>query len=97
MSADAVVLVEHALWRHCVWALKRQCAGIFWARSDGPEGCRLLPKSWELVKVMRWIHLYGLPELKERIRVLCKPGSVYHIRRPSDLGAVARALAPPGA
>jgi adenylate kinase family enzyme len=94
-QADAVVLVDYALWRHCFWALKRQCMGIFRERSDGPAGCRLLPRSWELVKVLRWIHLYGLPELKGRIRLLCEPEKVFHIRSPRELGVVARVLAPP--
>jgi hypothetical protein len=95
VQADAVVLVDYALWRHCFWAMKRQCLGIFRERSDGPAGCPLLPRSWELVKVIRWIHLYGLPDLKRRLHVLCKPGKVFHIRSPRELGEVARVLAPP--
>jgi len=90
--ADAVVLVQHPLWRHCYWALKRQCGGIFYARSDGPEGCRLLPKTWQLLKVMRWIHLYGLPELRKQITSRCRPESVFYVSSPVQLAAVARTL-----
>jgi len=90
--ADAVVLVQHPLWRHGYWALKRQCGGIFSARSDGPAGCRLLPKTWELLKVMRWIHLYGLPEVRKQIAVHCRPESVFYVSSPGQLAAVARAL-----
>ncbi len=93
--ADAVVLVEHPLWRHCYWALKRQCGGVFFERSDGPAGCRLLPRTWQLVKAMRWIHRFGLPELKKQIRTRCRPEAVYHVGSPAQLAAVARALAPP--
>ena len=94
-SADAVVLVQHPLWRHCFWALKRQCGGVFFERTDGPAGCRLLPKTWQLVKAMRWIHLYGLPELKRQISARCKPEAVYHVGSPRQLVALASALAPP--
>jgi hypothetical protein len=93
--ADAVVLVEHPLWRHCLWALKRQCGGMFCERSDGPDGCPLLPRSWQLVKAMRWIHLYGLPELKKRIEARCRPEAVYRVGSLRQLEAVERALAPP--
>ncbi len=93
--ADAVVLVQHPLWRHCYWALKRQCGGVFFERSDGPAGCRLLPRTWQLVKAMRWIHLYGLPELQKQIRARCRPEAVYHVGSPGQLAAVVRALAPP--
>ena len=92
--ADAVVLVQHPLWRHCYWALKRQCFGIFCERLDGPTGCRLLPKTWQLVKVIRWIHLYGLPRLKKSICARCRPGAVYHVGSPAQLAAVVRVLAP---
>ena len=92
--ADAVVLVQHPLWRHGWWAFKRQCRGAFFGRSDGPAGCRLLPKTWQLVKAMRWIHMYGLPELKRQICARCRPETVYHVCSPAQLSAVARALAP---
>ena len=93
--ADVVVLVEHPLWRHCLWAIKRQCLGVFFERSDGPAGCRLLPRTWQLVKAMRWIHVHGLPEVRKRIDRLCKPEAVYRVRSPRELAEVARALAPP--
>ncbi len=95
LRADAVVLVEHPLWRHCLWAFKRQCGGVFRGRSDGPAGCPLLPKTWQLVKAMRWIHRRGLPELKRRMGVCCKPGTVHHVVCPGDLEGLARKLAPP--
>ncbi len=93
--ADAVVLVEHPLWRHCLWALKRQCRGMLCYRSHGPDGCPLLRRTWQLVKAMRWIHLYGLPELKQRIEVSCRPEAVYHVGSLRQMEAVERALGPP--
>ncbi len=93
--ADAVVVIQHPLWRHCFWALKRQCGGIFRERSDGPEGCRLLPKTWQLVKAMRWIHLYGMPQLEQLVGGVCEPGSVYRVGSRRQLAEVAHALAPP--
>jgi hypothetical protein len=92
--ADAVVLVQHTLWRHCWRALKRQCGGAFFGRSDGPAGCRLLPKTWRLVKAIRWIHLYGMQELKRQIGARCRPEAVCLVCCPSQLSAVALALAP---
>jgi adenylate kinase family enzyme len=93
--ADAVVLVQHPLWRHCLWALKRQCWGILCDRSHGPDGCPLLRRTWQLVKAMRWIHLYGMPELEKRIEARCRSEAVYHVGSRRQLEAVARALAPP--
>jgi adenylate kinase family enzyme len=93
-QADAVVLVQHPLWRHCLWAFKRQCWGVFNERLDGPEGCRLLPRTWQLVKAMRWIQVYGLPAVRERIAVLCAPEAVHRAGSPRELAEVLRALAP---
>ena len=93
--ADAVVLVQHPLWRHCLWALKRQWWGILCDRSHGPDGCPLLRRTWQLVKAMRWIHLYGMPELEKRIEARCRSEAVYHVGSRRQLEAVARALAPP--
>jgi hypothetical protein len=44
---------------------------------------------------MRWIYMYGLPELKKRIEVGCRPEAVYQVDSPRQLEAVERALAPP--
>ncbi len=94
VRADAVVVVQHPLWRHCCWALKRQGAGILWGHSVGPDGCPLARKIWQLVKAMRWIHLYGMPELERRIKTVCRPDAVYRIRSPRQIEGVIRALAP---
>lgn len=92
--ADAVVVIRHPLWRHCYWALKRQCGGIFKERQDGPAGCRLLPRTWQLVKAMRWIHLHGMPRVEEIIEEVCRPERVYRVASPRQLAEVTALLAP---
>lgn len=94
LRADAVVVIRHPLWRHCYWALKRQCAGIFNRRSAGPDGCPLARRTWQLFKAMRWIHLRGMPELERRIGAACSPDAVYWVSSPRQLASVIRALAP---
>ena len=64
-AADTIILIEHALWRHCWWALKRQCAGILFARTDTPPGCAVLSSSWRLVRALRWGHRCGVPLAKQ--------------------------------
>lgn len=92
--ADAVVLVEHPLWRHGWWALKRQCAGFVGGHSVGPDGCPFARRVWQLAKAMRWIHLHGMPELERRIGQVCPPEAVYRVGSLSQMEGVLRALAP---
>lgn len=94
LRADAVVVVQHPLWRHCFWALKRQCAGILHRRSAGPDECPLARRSWQLVKAMRWIHRHGMPELERLIGGVCSPDSVHWVSSPRQLAGVVRELAP---
>ena len=49
-AADTIVFVDHPIWLHFWWATKRQIRSIFRGRSDGPEGCPMLPK----LKMRSW-------------------------------------------
>ncbi len=83
--ADTVILIDHPLWRHCGWALKRQVIGVFCPRMDAPPGCNMLLKTWELAKTIRWMHRTGLPAVKQHIRANCAGKRVIHITSPEAL------------
>lgn len=88
-AADTVVFIEHPLWRHCWWALKRQCSGILVARRDTPEGCPPLSAPWRLVKAIRWGRLHGGPLARQILSEIHgqKEKTVYRLDSPDALDA----------
>lgn len=98
-AADTLVLIELELWRHCWWAMKRQVVGIFRPRSDGPEGCALLPRSWQLAKAIRWGYRLGIPSLKKRIAEIGREmpeKRVIWLKSPEDITRFAREVGAEG-
>ena len=56
VAADTIVFSDYPLWRSFLWAYKRQLQYAFRPRPDLPENCPMLPKTWELARVMWWVH-----------------------------------------
>jgi hypothetical protein len=63
-EADAVVLIEHPLWRHCWWAARRECGNVLRRTREGQSPPEVLGQSWQLLKAIRWVSRTGLPWLK---------------------------------
>ncbi len=87
-KADTIIFVDHPLWVHYYWALKRQLLTIFRPRPDFPSGCPMLPKTKELFFMMWRIHRELRPKLITLIEEYKKNGcNVFHIKSPSELKA----------
>ena len=84
-AADTLILVDHPLYIHYWWAIKRQVKCLFVPRLDGPEGCPMLPVTWPLLKMIWDIHYHARPQLLEMINRYRDRKHVYHLRSPSEL------------
>lgn len=85
-KADTIIFVDHPLWVHYYWAIKRQFITIFKPRPDFPSGCPMLPKTKELFLMMWRIHKELRPRLIKLIEKHKNKGcSVFHIRSPREL------------
>ena len=84
--ADTIIFVDHPLYIHYWWALKRQIRCIFQQRPDGPIGCPMLPVTWPLLKMIWTIHQHARPQLLELIDSYRDRKAVFHIRSPRELG-----------
>jgi len=84
-SADTIIFVDHQLYIHYWWAIKRQLLCLFRPRPDGPEGCPMLPMTWPLLKMIWNIHTQARPGLTQLIERYRGEKPVYHIRSPREL------------
>ena len=84
-AADTIILVDHPLWIHYWWAIKRQFMCIFRPRPDGPDGCPMLPVTWKMMKIIWVIHKELRPELTTLVETYTDKKNVYHIRSPKAL------------
>jgi len=84
-AADTIILVDHPLYVHYWWALKRQQMCLFRPRPDGPEGCPMLPMTWQLLKMIWAIDRQALPHLRQTVAQLGQHKRVVHIRSPREL------------
>ena len=84
-AADTIIFVDHPLWIHYWWAIKRQVMCVFRPRPDFVEGCPMLPMTWKLLKMICQIHRHARPKLVARINHYSKGRDVYHIRSPREL------------
>jgi len=84
-EADTIIFVDHPLFVHYWWALKRQFACIFASRIDGPEGCPMLPMTIPLLKMIWTIHFRLRPRLLELINRYRPGKQVIHIKSPKEL------------
>ena len=66
-AADTIILIDLPLRLHYWWAIKRQITSGFGETPDRPENCPLLPKTWEMMKVLWMVHHQIRPQLLELI------------------------------
>ena len=67
VAADRIVVVDFPLWRHRWWAARRQVEAALGLRRDWPPpGCRALPATRRLWRVMTQVH----EELRPRLLAL---------------------------
>ena len=86
-AADTVILIDHPLWIHYWWAAKRQFMSIFRPRPDFIEGCPMLPKTFELIKMMWEINRNLLPAITNLIYRFEGEKQIFHLRSPRQLKA----------
>ena len=84
-AADTIIFVDHPLWVHYWWAAKRQFMCLFRERPDFVEGCPMLPKTWELNKMIWQIHKHLRPVLLDLIVRNSEGKRVFYIRSPKEL------------
>ena len=84
-AADTIIFIDHPLRVHYWWAAKRQFMCVFRTRPDFVEGCPMLPKTLELVKMIWQIHKYIRPTLLDLINIHSQGKQVFHIRSPKEL------------
>ena len=51
-EADTIIFVDFALWRHYWWSVKRQFMCLFRSQPNFIPRCPMLPKTFELVKMI---------------------------------------------
>jgi adenylate kinase family enzyme len=83
--ADTIILVDHPLYVHYWWAIKRQLACVVAERPDGPPGCPMLPMTWPLLKMIWRIHWQARPQLLDLVNKYRTEKRVTHIRSPRAL------------
>lgn len=62
-EADTIIFVDLPLWLHYWWASKRQFQCLFRPRIDGPEGCPMLPMTWQLFRMIWQVHYAARTQL----------------------------------
>jgi len=84
--ADTVVLVDFPLAVHYAWALKRQALAAL-GRSPHwpPPGCRALPITGRLLRLMWRIHVHMRPQLLALVEAQRDDRRVVHLRSPGAL------------
>lgn len=86
-AADTIILIDHALWVHYWWAIKRQFVCLVRPRPDFVGGCPMLPKTIPLLRMIWLIHRSVRPRLIRRVKQLRPEKWVYHIQSPVELNA----------
>ena len=85
-EADTIIFLDHSIWIHFWWALKRQFAAVFYPETlDKPEGCNLLDISGRMFKMIWMIHRQLRPKLLELVNTYKGEKSVFHIKSPNEL------------
>ena len=85
-AADTIVLIDHPIWVHFWWALKRQFMCLFRPRTDFVPGCPMLPMTGRLLQMIWQIHQHWQPKLVALAVSHQRHKHVYHVRSPFELG-----------
>ena len=84
--ADTIIFVDHNVWIHLYWAMKRQFKTLINPKSvDKPEGCNLVPMTWKMLKMIWMIDRNIRPKLLKLVESYKGKKDVFHIRTPKEL------------
>jgi adenylate kinase family enzyme len=83
--ADTLILVDYPLAIHYWWSMKRQIKDIFIPRDDLPENCPMLPKTWELIQIIWWVHKEIRPEFIKLASQYEAEKQLFHLRSPHEM------------
>jgi hypothetical protein len=91
--ADTIVVIDYPLALHYWWAIKRQVncllhSDVAWP----PPGCRALPVTWRLLKMIWHIHWTMRPRLLELVARYHDGSHVVYIRSPRQLPELIRSV-----
>lgn len=90
-EADTIVIVDFPIWVHYRWALQRQLLAAFGLqRGWPPRGCRALPITLRLLKVMRYVNREMRPRLIDFVSEARFRDRVVFLRSPRELRAFKR-------
>ncbi|MGL6340316.1 MAG: flagellar protein FlaR, partial [Waterburya sp.] len=81
--------IDHPLWLHYWWAIKRQFMCLFRPRPDFVEGCPMLPMTGKLLKMIWRIHTQLKPQLIELVNSYRGEKWIYHVKSPQELKQLA--------
>lgn len=86
-AADKIIFVDLPLWRHYLWATKRQIKSIKNPREELPENCNegTIVHTWELYKILWRVHTKIKPQLLKILFIHGLEKKVIWIKRPRDL------------
>jgi len=85
-KADTLIFIDYALWVHYWWATKRQVKAVL-KRNPGwpPEGCKALPITWRLFRLIRLVHTDKRPELIRLVDKYSDEKEVVYLRSPKEM------------
>jgi hypothetical protein len=91
--ADTIVVVDFPLALHYWWAIKRQVTCMFQSNPAWPPpGCRALPVTWRLLKMIWQIHWIMRPKLLELVARYHHSSHVVYVRSPHQLQELIRSV-----
>lgn len=86
-ACDTVVFVDLPIYVHFWWATKRQVKSLFVGRPDGPKGCPMWRVTFQLYKMIWWLHRDMRPKLVEAIYNRSEKIRIIHIKSPGELNS----------
>jgi len=85
LRADTIIFVDHSIRIHFWWAIKRQFTSLIWGRPDRPDGCKMWPVTFRLLKMMWHLHNERRPKLFSLINKQRDHARIFHIKSPREL------------
>ena len=84
-ASDTIIFVDLPLWVHYWWATKRQVMCIFRDRPNFVEGCPMLPKTLDIIKMMWAIDKNYRPVILQLIKCYEQKKRIFHLQSPGEL------------
>jgi adenylate kinase family enzyme len=92
-AADTLVFVDHPLWRHYWWDLKRSIGGLFRTPVGWPEGWPVARTYRDHVRLIWTVHREWTPWSRRLVEEHAADKQVVHLRTPREMRAFLRRLA----